>query len=457
MNALSLVAVVGSALGAAGIARAVWLPTPRLADRVRPYNQAGRSALGLAPDVASPRDDVVREFFAPMVGSTMRAVSRRLESRSDDELQIVLFRAGRLDLDVEQYRVRQVARGVLGALAFGAIASLVLRTPVGVIAFVVVGFVWGTSRVRAELDRSIARRTEQIRLELVTVTALLALQIHTGSGLVQAVQRFSERGRGIVANELRAVTKAIRSGTREAEAFRRAAELTGAPEAARMYGLFANGVERGADLAGALLALADDLRDARRDDVKRRAVRARAAMLLPTIGILAPVMLLFIAAPLPSIVFGTRCRGARRVVGRTPSGWRRHHRDDSRLGVVKLERSERGAVTVQFVAATAFGFVLLVLVANLFVDLYVRGAVRDALDEGVRAGAIVDGAGACRAEIDETLAALIGDGHRNGIEIECASGLDGWVRATARVRLRSWLPGIPDWQFTLRSAARIRA
>ena len=32
----------------------------------------------------------------------------------------------------------------------------------------------------------------------------------------------------------------------------------------------------------------------------------RAAMLVPTIAVLAPVMLLFIAAPLPSIVFGSR-------------------------------------------------------------------------------------------------------------------------------------------------------
>jgi hypothetical protein len=38
--------------------------------------------------------------------------------------------------------------------------------------------------------------------------------------------------------------------------------------------------------------------------VRKQAIRRRAAMLLPTIGILAPIMLLFIAAPLPSIVFG---------------------------------------------------------------------------------------------------------------------------------------------------------
>ena len=48
---------------------------------------------------------------------------------------------------------------------------------------------------------------------------------------------------------------------------------------------------------------------------------------------------------------------------------------------------ERGFTTIQYVIAVAWSLVLLVLVANLLVDLYARGAVRDALDDGVRAGA----------------------------------------------------------------------
>ena len=39
--------------------------------------------------------------------------------------------------------------------------------------------------------------------------------------------------------------------------------------------------------------------------MKRRATKQRAAMLIPTIAILAPVLLIFVAAPLPSIIFGT--------------------------------------------------------------------------------------------------------------------------------------------------------
>ena len=53
-------------------------------------------------------------------------------------------------------------------------------------------------------------------------------------------------------------------------------------------------------------ALSEDLRDARREEMRKTATKRRAAMLVPTIAVLAPVMLLFIAAPLPSIVFGGR-------------------------------------------------------------------------------------------------------------------------------------------------------
>ncbi len=128
-----------------------------------------------------------------------------------------------------------------------------------------------------------------------------------------------------------------------------------------------------------------------------------------------------------------------------------------RRPVVLARRTQRGAITVQFVLATAFSFVLLVLVANLMVDLYARGAVRDALDEGVRAGAIdAPSIAACENEASEALDSLLRGRIGRDIEISCERRGDGWVRATARVRLASWLPGVPDWVFTMRAVARER-
>ena len=86
----------------------------------------------------------------------------------------------------------------------------------------------------------------------------------------------------------------------------RIAESTPEPLAARTYKLLSSGSERGADLAKALLALSEDVRDQRRNEVRRNATKRQGAMLLPIIVCLAPVMLLFIAGPLPSIIFGAK-------------------------------------------------------------------------------------------------------------------------------------------------------
>lgn len=135
---------------------------------------------------------------------------------------------------------------------------------------------------------------------------LLAINLRTGAGPLQATQRIVDRGAGAMVEELDEVLAWVRSGVAEHEAFERAAELSPEPNAARTYKLIATGAERGADLALALRALSEDLRDARRDDLRKTATKRRAAMLVPTIAILAPVMLVFIAAPLPSIIFGGR-------------------------------------------------------------------------------------------------------------------------------------------------------
>jgi len=238
----------------------------------------------------------------------MRAATTRVgnlvESRGDEHLARLLRQAAMDDLTPERYRAQQLARAAVFGGGAAVIVAVTLKTPLIVLVGGFAGFVYGASRVRARLERAIAARAARIRVELYTVNHLLAMQVRTGSGAMQAVQRVVERGRGAVVSELGDVLTWTRSGMGEAEAFRRAAELTPEPSAARTYQLLAAGVERGVDLGSGLLALSGDIRDARREQMHKDAVRRRAAMLVPTIAILAPIMLLFIAAPLPSIVLG---------------------------------------------------------------------------------------------------------------------------------------------------------
>jgi Flp pilus assembly protein TadB len=280
---------------------------------VRPYLVVARARLRGDADItvfAQPsrhaRGGWMYRLVAPPLLAIAGRVGRVVERRDDESLALSLRQAGYADVSPADYRAGVVARLTLFSAVGVVFGIVVFHSPVATLGLAALGAVFGASRSRGRIDRAVRDRTERMRLELYTVNHLLAMNVRTGAGPIQAVQRFVDRGSGAVVEELRAVLTAVRRGTAEPAAFRRAAELTPEPAAARTYKLFAAGAERGVDLAAGLRALSEDLRDARREEIRKSATKRRAAMLVPTIAVLAPVMLLFIAAPLPSIVFGSR-------------------------------------------------------------------------------------------------------------------------------------------------------
>jgi hypothetical protein len=186
---------------------------------------------------------------------------------------------------------------VIASIA-AALVALLLRSPLVAAR--------RSRRVRLRLGdaappRAIDRRSSGAdQPELYTVNHLLAMHVRTGAGPMQAAAR---RG-GPRRRRRRARRGAHLDAERTSEPMPSAAAELTLSRTRRTYQLLAAGAERGVDLGASLLALSADIRDARREQLHKDAVRRRAAMLVPTIAILAPIMLLFIAAPLPSIVLG---------------------------------------------------------------------------------------------------------------------------------------------------------
>lgn len=288
-------------------------PTGRLAPRVRPYLVVTRARLGRGVDLIEPETTgvgssggVVWRVFGPPLVAIARRLGSVARSQGDESLSLRLRQAGFFDDTPDAFRLRQVVTGTVAGLAGAVIGAFLVRSPVVALLLGCCGVVVGATRPRAKLDGAIEERTERIRLELYTVNQLLAMHLRTGAGPIQAVQRVVDRGQGVVVEELTMVLRSVRAGTSETEAFERAAESTPEPSAARTFKLFAAGAQRGADLGIALLELSEDIRDAGREELRRTATKRRATMLVPTIAVLAPVMLLFIAAPIPFVVFGAR-------------------------------------------------------------------------------------------------------------------------------------------------------
>jgi hypothetical protein len=109
---------------------------------------------------------------------------------------------------------------------------------------------------------------------------------------------------------------------------------------------------------------------------------------------------------------------------------------------------------VQFVAATALTLLVFVALANLVVDLYARGVVRAAVDEGARAGAPIDSSAVeCEQRARQVLHNLLGGRLGRDVRVECHDA-QGRMNAGAVVVLHGWIPGVvPDWTFDLVGSA----
>lgn len=305
MNPLLLVAAVASAVVMGGV---MWLlvpPTPRLAPLLRPYvSPTGAAATA---DTRSP----VTRIFGPIVTRVANAVGRRLDSAGDEALAIRLRQAGIYphladDERVAAFRLRQLGAIAIGGVAGGAVGVALGFTPRGVVGLIVVGVVAALGRARGRVERILENRQLRMRIEIYTIDQLLALRVRAGGAVLQAVNGVIETGRGEVVGELAEAVRLHRAGMTVSEAFGRIADLSAEPACARTYRLLAIADERGVDLASGLLALAEDVRETRREAMKRAATRRRAAMLVPTIALLAPTLLLFVAAPLPYLLTGWR-------------------------------------------------------------------------------------------------------------------------------------------------------
>lgn len=296
--------VISAGLLASGVAAIVVPPRTRLGPRVRPYTIGARAALGKRVDPFDERaDSTLGDHVVTLVSTLVRRAGRSEQNGNDERLEQRLRHAG-LELTPDEYRTRVVmSAATFGALG-AALGTAAIRDPAVAVALAVCGIVFGASRWRGRVDRAIHERRELTRLELFTVNHLLAMHVRAGAGPVQAVQRVVGRGNSLVVDELRETLVWMQRGVSEAEAFRRAATATPEPSAARTYRLLAASTERGSDLGAALRAFSEDLRDARREELRRLATKRRAMMLVPIIAVLAPVMLLFIAAPLPTMLFG---------------------------------------------------------------------------------------------------------------------------------------------------------
>lgn len=124
-----------------------------------------------------------------------------------------------------------------------------------------------------------------------------------------------------------------------------------------------------------------------------------------------------------------------------------------------LSTASRGFTTIQFVVAVGLSLLVVSAITNFIVFQYGRGVVRNAVDDGARAGALeapddAHRVAACERRARQAIRDLLRGELGDGVEIRCRMERDGEdVLARARVRFTSWFPGVPDWHFAVSARA----
>ena len=118
-------------------------------------------------------------------------------------------------------------------------------------------------------------------------------------------------------------------------------------------------------------------------------------------------------------------------------------------------QDDRGTSTPAVILAVGIAMIFFVAMANLVLYQYAAGAVRAALDQGVRTESYVGAPlGSCEFSIDETLGSLLGGSYGDGIVRACFIDPTGpTVVANATATFPSIAMWVPDYTFTATARA----
>ena len=295
--------VVAAALGATAVfllVRVAVGDTIRLPARIDPYTVRARRSLGTTTAVSSTTTS--RSVWGPMLTSLTTAVAALADTGEHDTLEVRLSNAG-LDVAVDDYRRRQLLTTVAGATAGVALAAVLDLAALGSLVVVALCVFAGTTRQRAVLNGRIEHRRQVMQAESHVICQLLATYLRTGDTPMGALDRLCRRTTGEIPTELTTAAGLIRRGRPAGDVLDELAARSTEPYAARLYRLYGATWNASGD-PDALLSLAHVLRNGRREHLARRMARRRTLMALPLVMVIGPILILFIAAAIPTIVLG---------------------------------------------------------------------------------------------------------------------------------------------------------
>ncbi|MGH9095482.1 MAG: type II secretion system F family protein [Acidimicrobiales bacterium] len=303
-----MTALLTAVCAAVAVGGACWkVAHPRRAPtrRIAPYTEVARARLGVKVE-SVPQPVVIgeaaRRLLGPLAGSAGAWMNRVLRVTDTDTLELRLRQAG-LPMTADDYRRRHLRWATATPIVCAAVGAIAGSTLLAVVFFALGAFA-GARRMPDQLRGLTRRRAARVRSDLPTIAGMLSPKIENNKSLAVAVESLVEVGSGPVIDDLARALHTAATGYGLAHSFELIAREAADEAAARFYRFLATATTGGIDLPRALLEQADELRALRREEVERSAAKRQMSMVIPNLALMAPVMILFLLAPVPRMLFG---------------------------------------------------------------------------------------------------------------------------------------------------------
>ncbi len=232
-----------------------WFSRRPLSERLGPYVPGG---MGTRGRVGLLSVDSFREAVGPLARGLGSQFSRLFGVSEDLDRRLTRIHS---DLDVTEFRVRQIGWSLAG-LGAGSLLAVAIRPPGAVaLVFTLGGMLLAFLLLEQQVTAASDRWKRTIHLELPVTGEQIAMLLGSGYSLLAALDRVSRRGEGPIAWDLRRVISRVRQGVSEERALQEWAELADVDSVERFVSVLA--LNREASDLGRLIA--NEARSIRRD------------------------------------------------------------------------------------------------------------------------------------------------------------------------------------------------
>ena len=204
--------------------------------------------------------------------------------------------------DLVAARTEQAAWGLIGVAGGIGVSVLVAASgrglsPLMAVMLIIVGGAGGAIAWDRRITRCVTRRREAAAAEFPIVADLLCLAVTAGESLRGGLALVAQSINGPLAEEIRWALRDARSGRTLAASLTERAVVLGEPGFERFVRSVIAATERGVAIASSLQAMAADARDLQRVALVEAAGRKQVTMLIPVVGLILPVALVFAFFP----------------------------------------------------------------------------------------------------------------------------------------------------------------